>query len=162
MSASNIGSETVLIDGDTGTRYSIPFIDVQGSQAVDFGFFALICGAVIVLYIFLLLRSRRPLTDNVHNIVVVVFNIYGIAVCVNVINKAYNFVWRFEFVNSVGEEARLVIPQMGVDELVLIFIGSVAVALILSDQVVRIVAAPWKEHRERNLGSAQTDPGPAR
>lgn len=77
-----------------------------------------------------------------------IFEFYGVNACWSVIKKSYNFVYRFEFVKggaSGGDE--FIIPQMGTDELVLIFIGSSIVGLILVDEILQMFSAPVLEAR---------------
>ena len=146
------GPGTIITDATSGTTYQLPFIDVQPAQAVDFRILAAICGVFLLLYLTTLFRAKKKLTDHIKDVVIVIFNLYGISVCVNVIHKAWNFIWKFEFVHEAGLADRFVIPQMGVDELVLIFIGSVAVALILADQVISIMIEPIRIQRARLSG----------
>lgn len=130
--------------GEEVQTIETPNIVMGLASGVNFKGLVVISCAFVALYMFFALLSKKPLKDYVKDVVVLIFNLYGIGVCFNVIVKAWKYKYSYHFIVYADNiKPDMISPsEMGMDEMVLIFIGSVGVALILSEQVILIIRGP--------------------
>lgn len=148
------------------STYTFPVFTLDASSWINLKLLFGVCLAFSFVYVIAAAISRRDKTESVRDIVVLIFNLYGINVCLNVIYKAWNYVFTYTLEQMVWDPQtttpiKIKPDIMGNDELVLIFIGGVAVGYILSEQVVLLMKEPllaaYAVVRDRKKTTTSTD-----
>lgn len=121
--------------GNVLASYASPTLDIVQSHQVDFNLYAQVCALLLAVFILMLLVSKKPIAENIHSVVIIIFEAYGVAVCLNVISITLTRLIPFGFTwFPVEQHAQIKLPPAA-DEHVLILIGAVTVGLILASHI---------------------------